>query len=51
MFHPARRVRDIYWKVYNNMYLGSQDALVSSYPLFEDEPQNRYRRSELELFI
>ena len=23
MFHPARRVREAYWKVYNNTYLGS----------------------------
>jgi splicing factor 3B subunit 1 len=23
LFHPARRVRDIYWKVFNNMYLGA----------------------------
>lgn len=22
MFHPARRVREVYWKIYNNIYLG-----------------------------
>ncbi|KAI3379503.1 hypothetical protein SNEBB_009203 [Seison nebaliae] len=32
LFHPARRVRDVYWKVYNNIYIGGQDALVSAYP-------------------
>ena len=51
LFHPARRVREIYWKVYNNMYLGSQDALVAAFPNFEVEGDNKYRRTELELFI
>ena len=23
LFHPARRVREVYWKIYNNCYLGS----------------------------
>ena len=51
LFHPARRVREVYWKMYNNMYLGSQDGLVSAFPQIEDEPENTYRRHELELFI
>ena len=24
LFHPARKVREVYWKVYNNLYIGSQ---------------------------
>ena len=24
LFHPARKVRDVYWKIYNNLYIGSQ---------------------------
>ena len=24
MFHPARKVRDVYWKIYNSLYIGSQ---------------------------
>ena len=24
LFHPARKVRDVYWKVYNGLYIGSQ---------------------------
>lgn len=51
LFHPARKVRDIYWKVYNMLYIGSQDALVPCYPRLEDEGQNTYQRSELDLFI
>ena len=23
LFHPARRVREVYWKIYNNTYLGA----------------------------
>jgi len=51
MFHPARRVRDVYWKVYNNMYLGAQDGLVSAYPSLVDESQTNFRRTELDLFM
>ena len=51
MFHPARRVREVYWKVYNNIYLGAQDGLVSAYPNFKDEGNNKYRRAELEMLI
>ena len=24
LFHPARRVRECYWRIYNNLYLGAQ---------------------------
>lgn len=52
LFHPARRVRDVYWKIYNMMYIGAADALVAAYPELPDElPRNSYRRTELELFI
>ena len=51
LFHPARKVREIYWRVYNNMYIGASDGLVSAYPNLDDEGQNHYRRSELELFL
>jgi len=53
LFHPARRVRDVYWKIYNNMYLGAQDGLVASYPTVPDDPKtgNKYRRYELELMM
>lgn len=47
----ARRVRNIYWKIYNNTYIGSQDALVAAYPRFSDDEHNSWSRPELELFI
>jgi len=51
LFHPARRVREVYWKVFNNMYLGAQDGLVAAYPNFEDEDERPFRRLELELTL
>lgn len=51
LFHPARKVRDIYWRIYNNLYIGSEDALVPAYPALEDDGPNTYRRVELDCFI
>ncbi|KAI8811744.1 splicing factor 3B subunit 1 [Cladochytrium replicatum] len=51
LFHPARRVREIYWKIYNSLYIGSQDALVSFYPRVENDERNIYQRYELDLII
>jgi splicing factor 3B subunit 1 len=48
LFHPARRVRQVYWRIYNTMYIGSPDALVAHYPRLNDA---RYDRHELDLFI
>jgi len=50
LFHPARKVRTAYWKIYNNMYIGSQDALIPSYPRFPEKDE-KYNRPELDLFI
>ena len=51
LFHPARHVRDVYWKMYNNMYVGNQDGCVASYPVIDDDNYNLNRRYELELFL
>ena len=51
LFHPARKVRETYWRVYNTLYILAQDGMVASYPLVEDEGHNTYRRTELELFL
>jgi len=52
LFHPARKVRAVYWKVYNNLYIGSQDGLVSCYPIFpRDDKIRNYNRVEMEMFI
>ncbi|CAM8938176.1 unnamed protein product [Rhodiola kirilowii] len=51
LFHPARKVREVYWKIYNSLYIGAQDALVAAYPTLEDEENNIYSRPELAMFV
>ena len=51
LYHPARKVREVYWKIYNTLYVYHADALVAGYPVIEDEGENTYARTSLELFI
>ncbi|XP_039118085.1 splicing factor 3B subunit 1 [Dioscorea cayenensis subsp. rotundata] len=51
LFHPARKVREVYWKIYNSLYIGAQDALVAAYPILEDESENVFSRPELMMFV
>lgn len=51
LFHPARKVRDVYWKIYNSIYIGSQDALIAHYPLVYNDEKNPFVRFELEYFM
>lgn len=51
LFHPSRRVRDVYWRVFNTLYIYASDSMVMSYPVFEDEGEQMYKRTTLELFI
>lgn len=51
LFHPARKVREVYWKIYNSLYIGAQDALVAAYPVMEDETNNVFSRPELLMFV
>lgn len=32
LYHPARRVREVYWRMYNTLVLGAVDAMVPFYP-------------------
>jgi splicing factor 3B subunit 1 len=51
LFHPARKVRMAYWKVYNNAYIGHQDAMVACYPRIPNDERNTFVRSELDLIV
>lgn len=51
LFHPARKVRQVYWRLYNNLYMGAQDALVPMYPVMPDDDNNVYHRHELDIFV
>lgn len=41
----------MYWRLYNNLYIGSQDALVACYPVMDDDGANTYKRHALDMFI
>lgn len=32
LYHPARRIRQVYWRLFNMVYVGNQDSLVAFYP-------------------
>mmetsp|Transcript_19132 Transcript_19132/g.29140 ORF Transcript_19132/g.29140 Transcript_19132/m.29140 type:complete len:250 (+) Transcript_19132:165-914(+) len=51
LYHPARRVREVFWMVYNTLYMYNSDAMVMGFPQIEDEGENTYARTTLELFI
>ena len=58
LFHPARKVRTAYWKLYNSLYIGTQDALTAFYPELPDEEEpeavfasSTFARHELGILI
>jgi splicing factor 3B subunit 1 len=51
LFHPARKVRTIYWKLYNTLYISCQDALIPAYPRLSEAKDMQFRRWELETFL
>lgn len=51
LFHPARKVREVFWKIYNNLYIGSQPAMVPAYPRIGNDVRNQYGRTHLDLFL
>jgi splicing factor 3B subunit 1 len=51
MFHPARKVREIYWRMYNSLYIGHQDGLIPFFPKVANDERNQYIRQELGVFL
>jgi splicing factor 3B subunit 1 len=51
LFHPARKVRDVYWKVYNTVYIGAQDSMIPAFPRVPNDEKNRYVRYELDYVL
>ncbi|CUS09002.1 unnamed protein product [Tuber aestivum] len=41
LFHPARKVRTPYWRLYNNAYVQSADCLVPFYPNLDEDKLQR----------
>jgi len=48
LFHPARRVREAYWRCMNNTYISNCDALVAFYPRVPNDDRNTYIKYELD---
>jgi splicing factor 3B subunit 1 len=51
LYHPARKVREVFWKLFNSLYIYGQDAIVPVYPRLEDDGANDYRRTYLEYMV
>jgi splicing factor 3B subunit 1 len=41
LFHPARKVRQPYWRLYNDAYVQCADAMVPYYPNLDEEAIDR----------
>ncbi|KAH9826225.1 Splicing factor 3B subunit 1 [Teratosphaeria destructans] len=48
LFHPARKVRVPYWRLYNDAYVLSADAMVPYYPPLDG---SKLRRPELQVVL
>ena len=53
LFHSARKVREVYWRIYNALYLGAADALVPFYPDLGEltDEKSVFDRHPLQTFI
>ena len=54
LFHPARKVREVYWRIYNQLYVGAADALTAFYPDVStetDASDNVYSRPEMDIIL
>jgi splicing factor 3B subunit 1 len=47
LWHPARRMRQIYWRIYNMLYVGSQDSIVPFQPRIKDDTKNCFYQAEM----
>lgn len=51
MFHPAKKVCDIFRKTYNLIYHANPEGMLNSYPMVEDDDTHRYKRHELYVLL
>ncbi|KAG4302623.1 hypothetical protein PCK1_001207 [Pneumocystis canis] len=51
LFHPSRKVRDVYWRLYNNMYVQQADSMVPYYPNIEDDECSQFFRHEIQIWL
>ncbi|KAF2805971.1 ARM repeat-containing protein [Mytilinidion resinicola] len=48
LFHPARKVRQPYWRIYNDAYVQNGDSMVPYYPILDE---GSLQRPELAIFL
>uniref|UniRef100_A0A7S0ZCN9 Splicing factor 3B subunit 1 domain-containing protein n=1 Tax=Timspurckia oligopyrenoides TaxID=708627 RepID=A0A7S0ZCN9_9RHOD len=57
LFHPARSVREVYWRIHNALYVSASHALIPAYPRIIDDSateqnrSSRFIREELDLVL
>ena len=51
LFHPARRVRLVYWKIYNHLVFNFQDRLVACYPNLQNDGDRHYDRDIWDVMV
>ena len=51
LWHPARRIRQVYWRIYNMLYVSSQDNMVPFQPVLKNDKWNNYEQPELMMFL
>lgn len=51
LYHPARKVREVYWKIYNSLYILAQDALCASYPQIGNDARNNYNYDHIQMMV
>ncbi len=56
LFHPARKVRMIYWKIYNTLLFNFQDKMIACYPPVQELPDDvaagrKYHRAVLDIML
>jgi splicing factor 3B subunit 1 len=48
LFHPARKVRHVYWRLYNDTYVLSSDSMIPFVPRLDEASMGR---PELDIVI
>lgn len=51
LFHPARKVRNVYTKLYNDMYVQQAASMIPYYPNVEDDERNSWYRHSAMVWI
>lgn len=42
LYHPARKVRDVYWKIYNSLYIYGADDMTAYLPILPNDARNDF---------